>query len=175
MRKSYEDRIKSAVKVSKAGCWIWQKGKGSGSKTHRYGRMAYYGEPINAHRASWLIFRGPISDGMYVCHKCDNTLCVNPDHLFIGSNADNLRDMAEKGRAFNGQRAKTHCPKGHEYTLGNVYVGSHGERQCRECRKYSADRDRERNRLKVAAWRAANREKALASYARANAKRKQRS
>lgn len=54
---------------------------------------------LAAHRASWVIHYGPIPPGMHVLHKCDNGLCVRPDHLFLGTHADNMRDMGDKGRA----------------------------------------------------------------------------
>jgi hypothetical protein len=81
-----------------SGCWLW------GGTTHQFGygsigvwesgRVKTYG----AHRASWWLHRGPIPPRMSVCHRCDTPQCVNPDHLFLGSQLENLRDMFAKGR-----------------------------------------------------------------------------
>ena len=82
-----------------SGCWLWI---GPIWNKQGYGRMcgktaAILGQGC-AHRASWEMYRGPIPEGMDVCHKCDVTCCVNPDHLFIGTATDNMRDMLRKGR-----------------------------------------------------------------------------
>lgn len=171
MRGSTKERLLAGCKPDDAGCWIWQKGRGSGSPTHRYGRISHEGVPINAHRASWIVHRGPIPSGIEVLHKCDVPLCVNPEHLFLGTKGDNMRDMAAKGRALNNNDYKTHCPKGHAYSAENTWHDKRGKRYCVECRKYDASRDRVRNRKRMAAWRAKNPEKAKAAWTKENRRR----
>jgi hypothetical protein len=72
-----------------------------------YGQVSFSGRRMRAHRAVWINEHGPISLGLLVCHRCDNTKCVEPSHLFLGTMRDNMRDMVLKGRA-NKRRGANH-------------------------------------------------------------------
>lgn len=78
-----------------SGCWLWEGAVSS----QGYGRMTFNGKNRNAHRVLWIVTHGEPPDGQLVCHKCDVRVCVNPDHLFLGTNQDNMIDMVRKGRA----------------------------------------------------------------------------
>lgn len=77
-----------------SGCWLWL----GPVNWDNYGTMTLRGRGIGAHRFSWLIHRGQIPEGMRVLHKCDVRCCVNPDHLFLGTQIDNIHDMIAKNR-----------------------------------------------------------------------------
>lgn len=94
-RKSLESRFWPKVKKS-TGCWAWLAAK----HVQGYGLIGYgvASMHIKAHRASWIIHFGPIPTGKCVLHKCDNPECTNPEHLFLGTQVENIRDMIQKGR-----------------------------------------------------------------------------
>ena len=88
------------ARVDRTGdCWLWK-----GCQTKGYGVVARSGRQTYAHRYAHEITHGPIPKGSYVCHRCDQPLCCRPEHLFLGSQTDNMRDAAAKGRVARGER-----------------------------------------------------------------------
>lgn len=76
------------------GCWIWN----AATDRYGYGAFSYNGKTETASRVSYQLYKGPINDGLHVLHTCDNPACVNPDHLFLGTNKQNVEDRKTKGR-----------------------------------------------------------------------------
>ena len=128
-------------KVDKSGtemfphCWIW-----TGALTSKkYGSFKYYQDKsaIGAHVSSYLLHKGEIPKGMLVRHRCDNPPCVNPEHLILGTNSDNMRDMFERGRNSVSSKPQTHCRRGHEFSVVGVKIQHRKngkiDRSCRKC------------------------------------------
>lgn len=87
-------------KVDKSdSCWVWTAGTGRGG----YGIISINAYPVKAHRFSWLLHKGEIPNGLGVLHTCDNPRCVKPDHLFLGTTVDNVKDRDSKNRQCQGE------------------------------------------------------------------------
>jgi hypothetical protein len=97
---SLEDRFRSRVNVRRVDdCWPW-----TGPRVSGYGVLWRNGNNYGAHRVAWELANGPIPDGMFICHRCDNPPCCNPAHLFLGTQADNDADRTVKGRSSRGSK-----------------------------------------------------------------------
>lgn len=116
--------------INEAGCWVW-----TGYVTnHGYGQVGIGDKLYLVHRLAAKIWKDfNIDSPLLVCHKCDNRKCFNPEHLFIGTDKDNLQDAGSKGKMGTYNKSKTRCPRGHEYS--SVYTKPDGKTQriCGKC------------------------------------------
>jgi hypothetical protein len=129
-------------KVAKSdGCWLWIGGRtsrGYGMFTARHRRQR------GAHRYAWEMVNGPIPDGMVICHRCDNPPCVRVDHLFLGTQKDNIHDMmakhrgATRGGGYTSPRLMVggECNNGHTITADLIYRKG-TSLLCRTCKRES--------------------------------------
>jgi len=120
-------------KVNKTDtCWLW-----TAYTKQEYGQFSVringYKKTYRAHRFIYEYFNGPIPEGMLVCHSCDVPACVNPNHLWIGTASENMIDCVNKKRHQHSK--KTHCCRGHLFTINNIYPRLNNGRECRKCRE----------------------------------------
>lgn len=117
-------------KVDKSGeCWVWT---GARDDVNGYGMFRLDGRTRRAHRLAWEDQHGAIPAGSLLCHHCDNPPCLRSEHLYIGTQKDNMRDLVLAGH-YNA--LKVRCPHGHEYTPANTALSVEGWRMCRTCRR----------------------------------------
>lgn len=142
MSKTTDDRFnEKCSKPNERGCVEW--------KAHRhpkgYGVFWYDGKTGKAHRYALERKLGrKLQPNEFSCHTCDNPPCVNEDHLFAGTNSDNVQDALSKDRWANGNSKKTHCKRNHEFTEDNTRINPRGQRVCKTC-----DREIQAGRRKV--------------------------
>jgi len=149
MREIDYKRFMSKV-IKTNDCWLWNAGK----NYKDYGNFSVTingcSKTYRAHRFIYEYFNGTIPEGMLVCHTCDTPRCVNPNHLWLGTVSDNTVDSVNKKR--HGMTKKTHCPRGHEYTLDNTYTRANRAsraRECRKCRKIKSQKYEEKRKRYV--------------------------
>lgn len=111
-------------------CWVW-----TGCRNHRgYGQFYFRGRARVSHRVAWILNFGEIPEGMSICHHCDNPPCVNPDHLFLGTMADNMSDKMTKGRLAKGPTSGAHThpdrvSRGTKHSSVMKVAAARGEKQ----------------------------------------------
>jgi hypothetical protein len=131
MHEKYINRFNERYHIAESGCWEWI---GTSRGKTGYGCLKVEGKILDTHRLSFIIHKGQIPSGMLVCHSCDNRLCVNPDHLFLGTYKDNYQDAVLKGRIIKLDNSGL---------IKHPSMSAYQKRKCRceECRKiYSLHR-----------------------------------
>lgn len=114
-------------------CWIWMGWKDKDG----YGGLTINKKQWRAHRWIYQHINGPIKKGLFICHRCDNPSCVNPEHLFEASHTENMLDSIKKGRHSRQILAKTrtHCKHGHEAIPENLVKLTSGVKSCLLCHR----------------------------------------
>lgn len=136
-------RFWARVLPVESGCWEWQGYRDE----YGYGRF----DESKAHRFSYALTVGS-PEGFLVLHRCDNPACVRPDHLFLGTQLDNMRDMISKGRQTHPHWGKTHCKAGHPLSGDNLTVSKKTgsgtlHRACKICKADGMRRYRQRRKI----------------------------
>lgn len=130
-----------------SGCWLWTKCR----FRNGYGNVKFGSTHKSASRVAWILLNGDPKH-LDVLHRCDTPACINPDHLFIGTHSDNMKDMTLKGRRRGGASyRKTHCARGHELTTENLSIWkrhdrNYEHRMCRRCLLDGRQKIRDRKR-----------------------------
>lgn len=121
-------------KIKESGsCWLWTADKICGG----YGRFSFNGRLVLAHRFSYEFFNEEIPKGLQIDHLCRNRGCVNPEHMEVVTNRENMMRGLSPSLTSKRQLSKTHCPQNHPYSGENLYLDPNGGRRCRICNRIS--------------------------------------
>ena len=144
VEQKHIDRFWAKVeKKDKDSCWEWTAYRDKDG----YGQLGFIGKsPWKAHRISWFLHSGEIPAGMLICHHCDNPGCVNPNHLFLGTQTDNLQDASKKGRVKNNYKilvgednGSAKLTKEQVLSIRNEYENMNKKNKKKLARKYKVD------------------------------------
>lgn len=137
------NHLVARITISDSGCWLTGYALNHGG----YAPLTYQGQKWLAHRLSYTLLVGPISEGLTIHHQCFTPSCCNPDHLEVVTNAENVRLSRLAGRF----PVKTYCDRGHPLSGGNLYIRPNGHRQCRACNRDAVNRYKNRIKQGVSA------------------------
>ncbi|HEY3494565.1 MAG TPA: hypothetical protein VGK73_07760 [Polyangiaceae bacterium] len=147
LRERFESRY---IPVTETGCWLWTGSvslsyQGKKRREEMRPQITANGKTRIAYRVGYELLVGPIPAGKMLCHRCNVSICVNPNHVYPGTAQDNVDDCKRAGRLAPHNVHKTHCRNGHEYTEQNTLP--YGNRRlCRICAKQNDEAYRIRNR-----------------------------
>ncbi len=161
-RKTVTERFWSLVPDQPGlDCWEW-----TGNRSwNGYGMLHVGKTNKRAHRLAYQFCCGEIPPDKEVCHACDNRLCVNPSHLWLGTRTDNMRDARDKGRLYKNGHPATECVRGHFYSEENTRHRPNGGRSCVECNRIRVRKRQQRIRDEARALRVSP-APAVSGYAR---------
>jgi hypothetical protein len=141
---SFVVRFWSRVTKPSDGCWEWTAARfpvGYGKVALPRAKQGGHGKTEGAHRIAWILTNGPIPDGLWVLHHCDNRLCCRPDHLFLGTCRDNTQDASKKGRLVGSRGMRPPNAKFTDSEADNIRCRvAAGERRTALAREFSVDR-----------------------------------
>jgi len=135
-------RIYAKRRITPSRCWEY-----SGQPSRRAAQVSYAGSMELVHRLVFrLLYPDKYKHNLQVNHTCDNGKCFNPEHLYSGTQSENVYDMYNRDRHTLPSKTITHCIQGHEFTLESTYTDLQGMRHCKICRRENSKEYYERNK-----------------------------
>lgn len=144
------ERLLKNRHVTDGDCWEWTAAR----TVHGYGRVRWQGHVRRVHRVvAHLVYELNLDDpAQRALHRCDNPPCFNPDHLYVGTQSDNVADMVARGRARGGDKPHQFCNQGHALSGDNILRRRTGARRCRECARAANRAYRQRRTAREGAY-----------------------